>query len=179
MDDCAIRRANPDDAERLALVGAATFLETFAGAVAGAALLAHCRIQHAAETYRAYFDRGASAWLAECGGAPVGYALLAPPELEAAREGDIELKRIYVLSRFHGSGLAGALFDALVPAARAHRRMLVGVKDDNDRAIAFYVKNGFRQIGTRRFDVGGTLYDDAVLARPLSPMEPADPAGAA
>ena len=38
------------------------------------------------------------------------------------------------------------------------------MKNDNHRAIGFYTKQGFRQIGTRRFDVGGTLYDDVVLA---------------
>jgi len=51
--------------------------------------------------------------------------------------------------------------------AQSHRRLLLGVKDDNHRAIAFYTKQGFRQIATRRFDVGGTLYDDVVLARDL------------
>ena len=43
-------------------------------------------------------------------------------------------------------------------------RLVLGVKNDNHRAIGFYTKQGFRQIGTRRFDVGGTLYDDVVLA---------------
>ena len=41
------------------------------------------------------------------------------------------------------------------------------MKDDNHRAIRFYAKHGFRQIATRRYDVGGTLYDDVVLARDL------------
>ena len=80
---------------------------------------------------------------------------------------DIELKKIYLLSRFHGSGIARRLFDAALAGAAGRKRLLLGVKNDNHRAIAFYTKQGFRQIATRRFDVGGTLYDDVVLARAI------------
>ncbi|TCM17032.1 ribosomal protein S18 acetylase RimI-like enzyme [Novosphingobium sp. PhB165] len=164
-----IRQAGPDDADALALVGAATFLEAFAGAVDGAGIIEHCRVAHSAETYRAYFAKGAKAWLAEVkpGDAPVGYAMICAPELEQAEEGDIELKRIYLLSRFQGSLMSGTLMRTVVEAAEGHKRLLLGVKDDNLRALAFYAKHGFEQIGTRRFDVGGKTYDDLVLARPL------------
>jgi ribosomal protein S18 acetylase RimI-like enzyme len=79
----------------------------------------------------------------------------------------VELKKIYVLSRFHGSGIALQLLNAAVKHAAGLNRLLLGVKADNHRAIAFYHKQGFDEIGTRRFDVGGTLYDDIVLARDL------------
>lgn len=111
--------------------------------------------------------RAARAWLAELDHAPIGYALLIRPELDAAIDGDIELKKIYLLSRFHGSGIAQRLLAAALDGAQGMRRLLLGVKADNHRAIAFYTKQGFRQIGTRRFDVGGTFYDDVVLARDL------------
>jgi ribosomal protein S18 acetylase RimI-like enzyme len=172
--DWHIRPAGPDDVEALALVGAATFLESFAGVVDGAGIVAHCARQHSADAYRAYFAKGAQAWIAEVepGGAPVGYALICKPELEQAREGDIELKRIYLFSRFQGSGIARSLMDAVKAAASGHARLLLGVKDDNHRALAFYRKHGFETIGTRRFDVGGKTYDDFVLACPLSASSP-------
>ena len=164
-----IRAATGDDIGALALVGAATFLDGFAGILDGPALVAHCQQNHSEATYRRYLDKGASAFLAEAeGGAPVGYALVSVPELEAARDGDIELKRIYTLSRYHGSGMAAALLDAALEATTGYGRLLLGVKDDNHRAIAFYRKHGFEQIGTRRFDVGGRIYDDVVLARTLA-----------
>ena len=165
-----IRAAGSDDVGALALVGAATFLESFAGVVDGAGIAAHCQHQHAAETYRAYLAKGAKAWIAEVepGGAPVGYALVCKPELEQAREGDIELKRVYLFSRFQGSGIAKGLMDVAVAASAGHSRLLLGVKADNHRAIAFYRKHGFETIGTRRFDVGGKTYDDFVLARVLT-----------
>ena len=162
-----IREAGVEDAARLSLVSNATFLETFAGMIDGEALVAHCDKHHEAAYLATLLESGARAWLAETAGAPVGYALLNQPELEAAREGDIELKKIYVLSRFHGSGIAKQLFDTVLQAAAGNDRLLLGVKNDNHRAIGFYRKHGFTQIATRRFDVGGKLYDDVVLARDL------------
>lgn len=169
-DQAQIRTATAADAQRLSLVANATFLETFAGAIAGDALVAHCTEAHAAERFAAQIENGARGWLAEIGGAPIGYALLTKPELDAAQSGDIELKKIYLLSRFHGTGIARELFEAAVDGAYGFRRLLLGVKDDNHRAIAFYTKQGFKQIDTRKYDVGGTLYDDVVLARGLTPF---------
>ena len=80
----SVRSAGPEDCDRLAVVGAATFLETFAGEISGDALLTHCRTQHSAASYETLLAAGAKAWLAESDGAPVGYALLAEPDLDAA-----------------------------------------------------------------------------------------------
>ena len=38
----AVRAASVEDAPRLSLISNATFLETFAGQIAGEALVAHC-----------------------------------------------------------------------------------------------------------------------------------------
>lgn len=166
-DRVVLRAAGPDDAGRLSLIANATFLETFAGEIAGDALVRHCEITHDPADPASQLAGGARAWLAELDHAPIGYALLIRPELDAAIDGDIELKKIYLLSRFHGSGIAQRLLAAALDGAQGMRRLLLGVKADNHRAIAFYTKQGFRQIGTRRFDVGGTFYDDVVLARDL------------
>ncbi|HWW55743.1 MAG TPA: N-acetyltransferase [Sphingopyxis sp.] len=165
-----IREAGADDAPALALIGAATFLETFAGILDGDAVVGHCAAQHNATAYCAYLADGARAWIAEAqpGGAPIGFALVGKPDLAVALEGDIELKRIYSLSRFHGSGLGPALMKQALEAASGHRRLLLGVYAQNDRALAFYRKQGFADLGTRQFDVGGKLYDDLVLARSLA-----------
>jgi ribosomal protein S18 acetylase RimI-like enzyme len=165
-----IREAGADDASALALIGAATFLETFAGILDGDAIVGHCAAQHVEAAYIAYLAAGARAWIAEAqpGGAPIGFALVGKPDLAAAREGDIELKRIYLLSRYHGTGLGAALMKQALEAANGHRRLLLGVYAGNERALAFYRKQGFADLGTRQFNVGGKLYDDLVLARPLA-----------
>jgi ribosomal protein S18 acetylase RimI-like enzyme len=164
-----IKPAGPEHTAALALVGAATFLESFAGILAGKDIVAHCCGQNSPEIFGKYLAGGAQIWLAEADkGAPVGYAMLTASELPAAQAGDIELKRIYTLSRFHGSGVGGALMQKIVGAANGYQRLLLGVYRHNERAIAFYHKQGFELVGTRQFNVGGTLYDDLVFAKPLS-----------
>jgi len=167
-----LRRAGEDDAQALALVGAATFLETFAGVLPGPDIVAHCAVQHAAERYAAWLAAGYPMWLAEAavGRAPVGFVMLSPPDLPIpSDERDVEVKRIYTFSRWHGTGLGRALMEAAADHAKAEgrRRLLLGVYGRNERAIAFYLKAGFEVVGERRFTVGGQTYDDLVLARVL------------
>ncbi len=166
-----LREVVAADSDALALVGAATFLDAFAGTLDKDAIVAHCKREHSRTAYETYLADGCRAWLAEHeqGGAPVGFAMTGSPSLACAQPRDLELKRIYILSRYHGLGLGAALMQAVIAASQDFQRLILGVYAENNRAIAFYRKQAFEPVGTRQFDVGGTLYDDVVLARPISP----------
>ena len=164
----SLRACVAGDAERLALVGAATFLESYAGTLGGEDILLHCRKQHAIEKYEAWLaDAGAACCLVEAeGGAPVGYAVLCGPDLPVPLEpGDLELKRIYMLHRFQGGGAGGALMQWSKQKARdmGAPRLLLGVYGKNEAALSFYARQGLERVGTRQFLVGTTVYDDFVL----------------
>ena len=172
MTAASIRRATPADSLTLSLVGSATFLETFAGVINGADIVAHCLTEHSPGVYDALLSRAdAAVWLAESleGAAPVGYAVLDRPKLPAAELDDLEIKRIYLLARFHGTGVGAALMAAALDEAkhRSARRALLGVYAQNHRALAFYAKHGFTRIGERHFKVGANTYFDHILAREL------------
>lgn len=164
--------ADAGDAGRLALVGAASFLDGFAGIIGGDAMVAHCATKHNAEYYRDLLaPEGSKAWLIEAvpGGAPLGYCVLTPPDLPGAGEGDLEVKRIYTLSQLHGSGAGAAMMAAAIHAAReaGARRLMLGVYAGNERAIGFYRKYGFEPVGKRQFTVGDQVCDDLVMAMTL------------
>jgi ribosomal protein S18 acetylase RimI-like enzyme len=174
FDEIALRPCSLKDCAALSLVGAATFLEAFAGILDGDAIIAHCAKQHSIETYTKYLNQpDCRAWLAETceGAAPVGYAMLTSPDLPLSDlgPGDIELKRIYLFSRFHGRGAGQVLLDQAVRAARESgmRRLLLGVYRGNQRALSFYRRNGFVEAGVRTFTIGHRQYDDLVLSRSL------------
>ncbi|MDP1631815.1 MAG: GNAT family N-acetyltransferase [Caulobacter sp.] len=173
MTPISIRPCTDQDARRLSAVATATFLETYAGIVDGEDILHHCATTHAAETYqRLLADPERQLFLATMapGEAPVGFLLLSPPDLPVAlKPGDRELTRIYLLHRMHGQGLGARLMTAAVEAARAGGagRLLLGVYGGNDKALAFYGRMGFRQVGVRVFRVGATDYNDQVLALDL------------
>jgi GNAT superfamily N-acetyltransferase len=162
-----LRVCGPGDEERLALIGAASFLEAFAGFLKGEDILEHCRKQHSVEKYAAMLaDAETHTCVAEVKGAAVGYALVCPPDLPVpTRADDMELKRIYLLHRFQGSGIGAALMEWSVEKTRAlgKRRLLLGVNDENDKAVAFYLRHGFEHTGTRSFQVGHTVCSDFIL----------------
>ncbi|HTZ70626.1 MAG TPA: GNAT family N-acetyltransferase [Acetobacteraceae bacterium] len=172
-DQLTIRTATVGDAPALALVGAATFLETYAHMIPGPDMLAHCARQHSAETYAAWLaDPAATIWLAETQvQSPVGYLVLtrATIPVGAARPDDLEVQRIYVLNRFHSTGVGFALMNLALAKANSKgaSRLVLGVHKDNERALAFYKRQGFDVIDDRTFKVGESCFCDFVLARPL------------
>lgn len=167
--DWSICAAAATDAPALALLAQATFLEAYAMLVPVADMLAHGAAQNSAAAFSRYMADGARIWLAEAAdtAAPVGFALLCESNLPGAKAGDIELRRIYVLQRCQGSGLAAALLDHVIRAAAGHQRLVLGVNVNNARAQAFYRKQGFAISGRRTFTVGTASYDDYVYARSL------------
>ncbi|HEV2465285.1 MAG TPA: GNAT family N-acetyltransferase [Acidobacteriaceae bacterium] len=164
--------SGPECAETLSLIGAASFLENFAGFLPGEDVLAHCRNQHSRAKYESWLAASETrACLAEVRGAPVGYALLCAPDLPVrTTPDDIELKRIYLLHRFQGSGVGAALMDWSIGTARAlgKRRLILGVHEGNEKALAFYRQHGFTDAGTRSFQVGQTICSDLILALAVS-----------
>ncbi|MCI3132312.1 GNAT family N-acetyltransferase [Phenylobacterium aquaticum] len=173
-----IRPCGPADAAALALVGQATFLQSYADSLPAGDIALHCAHEHGEARYAAWLaDPAYRIWGAEVapGGALVGYAVMSPPDLPGADQpGDVELKRLYLLHRFHGGGTGAALMRAVVEAARAggFRRLLLGVYGENQLAMDFYARQGFARAGVRKFQVGAQVYDDLVLARRLDEDAP-------
>jgi GNAT superfamily N-acetyltransferase len=190
IEPLRLRPATAADADALALVGAATFLEAFTWMLPGEDILAHCTKNHSAESYRAAFakpETRITLAVTSQGGAPVGYAMLTAPDLPSfpVQPGDIELKRIYLLSRFRSRqrtpvlDAAGqpqpelspgqALMNAAIRDAQSMgcERLLLGTHENNQRAIAFYRRNGFAEAGTRTFQVGSQCCCDLIFARPV------------
>ncbi len=169
-----LRVAMAADAALLSLVGQATVLESYAGTLGAADILAHCQRQHAPAVYEGWLaDPRSRCWLAQAehGGAPVGYLVLAPAAVPVPDPdpSDLEIKRVYLLHRFQGAGLGRQLVDAAAGHARlaGSRRLLLGVYSQNHAALAFYARTGFQRVGERTFRVGNSDYFDHLLGLAL------------
>jgi GNAT superfamily N-acetyltransferase len=194
LETVTLRRATLADAPALALTGTATFLEAFTWMLPGADIVAHALKNHTADAYTHYLAdpntritvavTGPAVGFSDDPGSIVGYVLLCTPELPTidVRPTDIELKRIYLFSRFRSAPVldaagvtipnlrpAQALMDAAVSDARTlgATRLLLGTHATNLRAITFYHRNGFVQAGTRVFQVGSQQCCDLIFAKPL------------
>lgn len=165
-----IRRAGADDAEALAAIGVATFLETFGHLYPQSDL-----DRYLAEAYdldrtrKDLADPAKASWLVEADGEVVGYATVGPCGLPHA---DVtpacgELKRIYVTRAWQGSGLAGRLFAETMAWLERDgpRTIWLGVWSENHRAQRFYLRNGFGKAGEYDFHVGDTVDHEYIFRR--------------
>jgi diamine N-acetyltransferase len=166
-----LRRATAADAAKLALIGAASFLETFANDHPGDATVNFIREYHSENAWVTTLAKpDISVWVVEeAAGCPVGYAVLSPGSLPGTTREDAELKRIYVLSRWQGTGIGRALFDAAEGKARSvgAKRLVLSVYTRNMRAIRFYEKQGFVMIGQAVFAEFPVEFADNVMAKTL------------
>ncbi len=166
----SIRVAGPDDALVLAELAETTFRETFAAVNTPANMDLHCLSSYGeARQARELSD---PAWLTLlCAEAdqPVGFAQLrrgdAPDCVAGARPAEIH--RFYVRQPWHGSGVARELMNTCLGRLAEGDADIIwlGVWEHNPRAIAFYRRYGFTEVGDHVFPVGDDPQRDIVMVR--------------
>jgi GNAT superfamily N-acetyltransferase len=164
-----IRAAVASDAATLTELGARTFRDSFGAdnrpEDMEAFLSSHYRPEIQAEELR---DPRTLYLLAEVSGTPAGFALLGDRPLEKGVPGDrpLMLVRLYVDRPFLGARVGAALMERCVAVARerGHDVLWLGVWERNTRAIAFYKRWGFTEVGEMIFQLGGDPQRDEVMA---------------
>jgi len=172
-----IRKGVVSDATELAAFAARTFADTFGADNRPEHLKAHLESSYGTVHQTEELENPDTVTLlAYAETALVAYAQLRretpPPFVVADRA--IQLHRFYVDRAVHGRGIA----QALMGAVHAHVRELGGthiwltVWERNPRAIAFYRKAGFVDVGSTDFYVGADRQTDRVfvveVAEPLA-----------
>ena len=167
-----IRRATAADAAALSELAARIFQDTFAAFTKPDDMKAFLAAAYGEPIQRAEIERPTMVTLlALCDGLLAGYAQLRWEQVPECVTGDapVEIMRFYVEKSFHGKGVAQRLMAEVdrIAVEQEARTMWLGVWERNDRALAFYGKYGFRQVGEHAFLVGSDLQTDLLLERPL------------
>jgi GNAT superfamily N-acetyltransferase len=167
-----IRRATPADASLLASLGAETFVKSFGAQNTPENLAMHLASAFGEEIQmREITDPAITYLIAEQDGRVAGYAQVREGEAPACVTGPapVEVRRFYVVHDFHGSGIAQALMDACASEARRRggRTLWLGVFEQNPRAIRFYTKFGYQDVGGQTFLLGDDPQQDRVLSLSL------------
>jgi diamine N-acetyltransferase len=168
-----IRLAAAADIPLLCRLGAATFRETYRAISDPREVDEYADAHFTLEKVEGWFRKPcARTLLAFAGDAAVGYAHLRHAKVPAcvSDRKAVELSRLYLLASAQGTGLGHAMMDAvLAQAAELQARTVwLGAYDRNVRALAFYARRGFVQVGTHEFEFGGQIYADPVLTRPVT-----------
>ena len=171
MADLIIRRAEPADAEALAAIGAATFIETFAHLYPPQDLEVFLAEAYGLARTRADLAHPAKAsWLVEDAGQVVGYATAGLCELPHPEVGvrSYELKRFYLLKTCQNGGIGGRLWQVVLDwmSAQDPADLWIGVWSENHGAQRFYARHGFEKVGEYGFQVGQTVDHEFILRRP-------------
>lgn len=166
----AIRTAGIDDAPVITELGARTFYETFAEQNTSENMKAYLAKSFGVEKQAMELADGTSIFLiAEIDGAPAGYAMMIHGSRSATVSGahPMEIARIYALREWIGRGVGAALMRACLEesAKRGCDTIWLGVWEHNPRAIAFYRKWGFVEVGTQPFQLGDDPQTDVVMQR--------------
>ena len=169
-----IRQATPDDAAAVAEISQRIFTRTFGHDNVPAQLAAYVKSAFSESLQlREINDPACTYLLVDVDGTLVAFALLRHGATNPSVHGDrpVEIQRFYVDHDFHGSGVAAQLMDACLKAAlsRGGRTVWLGVWEENPKAIRFYEKHEFVEVGKTLFHMGTDVQHDRVMARSIGP----------
>ncbi|WP_350285833.1 GNAT family N-acetyltransferase [uncultured Croceitalea sp.] len=166
-----IRLAKKEDATAIALLGRTTFTETFGDLfndIEG--LRNYLNTTFSVTKIEKSIDKPNNKyWIAFVDRLPVGYAKLklkSPSEFVNTQKIS-QLQKIYVLKDFLSMKIGRQLQDVLMNEARkiGAEQIWLSVYQDNQRAIAFYEKNGFEVVGSHKFSIGEDTFDFKAMSK--------------
>lgn len=166
----ALRRGTPDDAGLVSALAARTFTETFGHLYPPEDLASFNEKAYAPDKQRIILSHPDYAvFLLEKDGEAVGHAAAGPCGLPHpdVRDGDGELKRLYLVKGLQGDGHGTRLMQATMDwlLRDGPRTLWIGVWSENFGAQRFYARHGFEKVGGYKFPVGNTLDDEFILRR--------------
>jgi ribosomal protein S18 acetylase RimI-like enzyme len=163
-----LRYATLDDADMLSQLGAKTFFDTFAEDNTPENMEAYLKASFSPEIQRAELSAPENVFLiVESENDPIGFAQLILGSREESIKGSqtLELRRIYAAQEYLGKGVGKELMSASIREAqqRGCDSIWLGVWERNSRAIHFYRKWGFQEVGTHIFNVGDDPQKDFIM----------------
>lgn len=183
LSDAVIRRGVVSDATGLAAFAARTFAEAFGDDTGAADLQAHLAATYRPDLQaRELADPTVITLLSLQDSRIVAFAQVRRSATAPAcvtLTDAIELQRFYADRSVHGTGLALRLMRRALDAARelGGRYAWLGVWERNTRAMAFYRKAGFGEIGNTYYVVGSDRQTDRVFLVALSTVDTQQAAG--
>lgn len=169
-----IRIATTDDAAHIALLGRITFQETFGHLFNDEQdLLDYYDATFAVDKIENSFSKPNNVyWIAFVDRLPVGYAKLKLNSKSAfiSDSAICQLQKIYVLKDFLAMKIGYALQNLLLDKVKTEgfNQVWLSVLHTNERAIRFYLKNGFQKIGTHDFQIGKENFNFIAMSKHFS-----------
>ena len=173
MNTTEIRLAKKEDAPFIALLGRITFTETFGHFFRDQKdLIDYYNLTFSVQKIEAGIEKPNNVfWVAFVNRLPVGYAKLklhSPSEFIESTS-VCQLQKIYVLKGFLSMKIGFELQNSLLEKAKelTFDHVWLSVLNSNERAIDFYKKGGFEEIGNHDFQIGKENFEFIALNKKL------------
>jgi GNAT superfamily N-acetyltransferase len=168
LNPVTIRYGTTDDAAILSDFAAKAFHDTFVKDNTPENIAAYLKASFSPEIQFNELSALENIFLiAEIEGRLSGYAQLIMDSTEESLQGirPLELRRIYAPQEYIGQGVGKELMSASIQEARQRGCdcIWLGVWEKNPRAISFYKKWGFKEVGTHTFYVGDDPQKDFIM----------------
>lgn len=168
MDQIQIKRIGLAELEELQSNGKQTFHETFAEINTAENMEKYLEESfNAAQLTSELQDPNSEFYFATLGNKAIGYLKLnfGPAQTEIKDLKSMEIERIYVLKEFHRKKVGQKLYDKALQVAHQAKSETVwlGVWENNQRALSFYLKNGFVQFSKHIFRLGDDEQTDIMM----------------
>jgi GNAT superfamily N-acetyltransferase len=169
------RDARIDDAAALKDLFADSFIDTFGHLYRPSDLQEFLDGNSDSKWHANLSDRQVAIRVAESDGELMGFAELAPKKLPYETSAPaLELRRLYLRKKAHGTGVAQQLMEWLLEEAmrRGAQELVLSVYVDNHRARRFYERYGFEAVGKYDFMVGSHADEDLILRHMIMKATP-------
>jgi len=166
-----IRLATPSDIPNLAVLRQQVWIATYADEGIRDEFSEYVLAEITVEKMTASLNDPKRAILvAENGKHLIGFAeLIFDKACPADTSTTVEINNLYVLERFIGKGIGFALLQAAeqLITSKGHSSVWLDTFSENTRAIEFYERQNFKQVGISYFEETGATYKNLVMAKAL------------
>ena len=175
MATISLRPAVADDALCLGVLSTQVFLATYAARGIRPALAREVLAQHSVASYEALLaDAGTTLLVAECAGHLVGFSQVSDGTASALVTGAAsELRRLYVQEPFTGRGVGRDLLRHAekAAAARGAETLWLTAWTGNARALRFYPRRGYVDLGETVYSFEGEDYPNRLFGKHVRHVE--------
>jgi ribosomal protein S18 acetylase RimI-like enzyme len=163
-----LRKCTPVDVDKLRQIAYKTYHDAFRHLNTAENMLAYLEAAFNQEKLRAELEDPESAfYFLYLDGALAGYLKIneGQSQTDLKDPNALEIERIYVVEEHQGQGLGKYLIQEALEIARRKGKKYawLGVWEKNEKAIAFYQRMGFCEIGTHDFIMGDERQTDYIL----------------